>query len=66
MIALRATASRHHLTGLDPSAAANQKVFAVTYQFKQEHHLSSLSDLAGYPLPAGPWRSSRVSDPAVL
>ncbi len=48
MIALRAAASRHHLRVLDPSAAANQNVFAVTDQFAQEHHLSSLSDLAGY------------------
>jgi osmoprotectant transport system substrate-binding protein len=48
MIALRAAASRHHLTVLDPSAAANENVFAVTGQFARENHLSSLSDLAGY------------------
>jgi osmoprotectant transport system substrate-binding protein len=48
MTALRAAASRHHLTVLDPSAAANENVFAVTDQFAREHHLSSLSDLARY------------------
>lgn len=48
MTALRAAASRHHLVVLDPSAAADQNVFAVTDQFAREHHLSSLSDLAQY------------------
>jgi osmoprotectant transport system substrate-binding protein len=48
MIALRAAAGRHHLTVLNPSDAANENVFAVTEQFAEEHHLSSLSDLARY------------------
>jgi osmoprotectant transport system substrate-binding protein len=48
MTALRAAAGRHHLAVLNPSPAANQNVFAVTDQFAQEHHLSSLSDLARY------------------
>jgi osmoprotectant transport system substrate-binding protein len=48
MIALRAAARRHHLVVLNPSAAANQNVFAVTSEFAQENHLSSLSDLARY------------------
>ncbi len=48
MIALRAAASRHRLTVLNPSDAANENVFAVTEQFAREHNLSSMSDLARY------------------
>jgi len=48
MTALREAASRHHLIVLNPSAAANQNVFAVTGQFARDNHLSSLSDLARY------------------
>ncbi len=48
MAALRAAAARHHLVALDPSAAANQNVFAVTGQFARQHGLTSLSDLERY------------------
>jgi osmoprotectant transport system substrate-binding protein len=48
MAALRAAARRHHLVVLNPSAAANQNVFAVTSYFAATHRLTSLSDLARY------------------
>jgi osmoprotectant transport system substrate-binding protein len=48
MAALRSAAGRHHLVVLNPAAASNQNVFAVTAEFARDHRLTSLSDLARY------------------
>src|SRR5262249_42309819 len=48
MAALRSAARRHHLVVLNPAAATNQNVLAVTGQSAREHGLGSLPDLARY------------------
>lgn len=48
LAALRSLAGPRGLRVLTPSAAADENAFAVTQQFAANHHLKTLSDLAGY------------------
>jgi osmoprotectant transport system substrate-binding protein len=48
---LQPLASKAGVTMLNPAKATDQNAFAVTTKFAQEHHLTTLSDLAALNLP---------------
>jgi osmoprotectant transport system substrate-binding protein len=48
LAALKTIAARHGLEPLTPSTATDENAFAVRKDFAEAHHLTTLSDLAGY------------------